>query len=160
MSGRPGFNPWSSHTKDSKWYLMSLSLTLSMIRYGSRVKWVNPGKGVTPSCAPWYGSYQKGSLLVTLDYGCQLYLLRPCQRAIKAEKWKGEGDTNLSSCAWNSPWGFGKALNNLQRLICHKVDWRIEAQGKKIEVILTKVLLRIVRISRRVLETKRHLFSL
>ena len=29
----PGFNPWSSHTKDSKkWYLMLPSLTLSTIR--------------------------------------------------------------------------------------------------------------------------------
>ena len=47
-------------------------LTLSIIRYGSRVKWSNPGKGVAPS--PWCSSYRKGNLRVTLDYGRQLYL--------------------------------------------------------------------------------------
>ena len=49
-------------------------LTLSIIRYGSRVKWSNPGKGVAPSPTPWCSSYRKGSLRVTLDYGRQLYL--------------------------------------------------------------------------------------
>ena len=33
----------------------------------SRVKWSNPGKGVVPSPTPWYSSYGKGSLRVTLD---------------------------------------------------------------------------------------------
>ena len=32
-----------------KWYLIPPYLTLSYIRYGSRVKWNNPGKGVVPS---------------------------------------------------------------------------------------------------------------
>ena len=48
-------------------------LTLSNIRYVSRVKRSNPGKGVTPSSTPRYSSYWKGSLLVVLDYGHQLY---------------------------------------------------------------------------------------
>ena len=48
---------------------------LSNIRYVSRVKWSNPGKGVAPFPTPWCSSYWKGSLLVALDYGCQLYLL-------------------------------------------------------------------------------------
>ena len=56
-----------------KWYLMPPSLTLSIIRYGSRVKLSNPGKGVAPSPTPWCSSYRKGSLRVTLDYGRQLY---------------------------------------------------------------------------------------
>ena len=50
-------------------------LTLSSIRCGTRVKWVNPGKGVTPFPIPWCGSYRKGNLRVTLDYRRQLYLL-------------------------------------------------------------------------------------
>ena len=50
-------------------------LTLSIIRYVSRVKWSNPGKEVAPSPTPWCSSYRKGSLRVTLDYGRQLYLL-------------------------------------------------------------------------------------
>ena len=50
-------------------------LRLSNIRYISRVKWSNPGKGVTPSLTPRCSSYWKGSLLVALFYGRQLYLL-------------------------------------------------------------------------------------
>ena len=49
-------------------------LTLSIISYGSRVKWSNPGKGVAPSPTHWCCSYRKESLRVTLDYGRQLYL--------------------------------------------------------------------------------------
>ena len=30
-------------------------------------------EGVAPSPTPWCSSYRKGSLRVTLDYGCQLY---------------------------------------------------------------------------------------
>ena len=73
--GRLGFNTRLSHTKDSKkkWYLMPPCLTFSIIRYGSRVKWSNPGKGVAPSPTPWCSSYRKRSLWITLDYGCQLY---------------------------------------------------------------------------------------
>ena len=53
-SVRPGFNSRSSHTKDSKkWYLLPPSLTLSIIRYGSMVKWSNPGNGV--------GAIEKGT---------------------------------------------------------------------------------------------------
>ena len=48
-------------------------LTHSNIRYVSRVKLSNPGKGVAPSPIPRCSSYWKGSLLVTLDYGHQLY---------------------------------------------------------------------------------------
>ena len=47
-------------------------LTLSIIRYASRVKWVNPGKEVAPSPTPWCSSYRKGSLRDTLNYSHQL----------------------------------------------------------------------------------------
>ena len=42
--------------KTQKKYLMLPCLTLSIIRYGSRVKWSNPGNGVTPSPTPWCNS--------------------------------------------------------------------------------------------------------
>ena len=58
-----------------QWYLMPPCLTLNIIMYGSRVKWVISRKGVKPFPKPWCCSYQKGSLRVTLDYGRQLYLL-------------------------------------------------------------------------------------
>ena len=48
---------------------------LSIIRYGSRVKWSNRGKGVAPFPPPCCSSYRKGSLRVTLDYGRQHYFL-------------------------------------------------------------------------------------
>ena len=52
---------------------MPSCLTLSNIRYVSRVKWSNPGKGVVPSPIPRCRSYWRGNLLVALDYGRQLY---------------------------------------------------------------------------------------
>ena len=61
--------------KTQKWYLIPPCLTLSIIRYGSRVKWSNPGKGIAPSPTRWRSSHRKGSLRVTLEYGRQLYLL-------------------------------------------------------------------------------------
>ena len=57
-----------SYQRLKKWYLMPPCLTLSIIRYESRVKWSNPGKGVPPSSTPWCSSYRKGSLQVTLIY--------------------------------------------------------------------------------------------
>ena len=58
-----------------KWYLMPPCLTLSIIRYGSRVNKSNPGNGVAPSSTHQCSSYWRESLRVTLDYGHQLYLL-------------------------------------------------------------------------------------
>ena len=46
--------------KTQKWYLIPPCLTLSIIRYGSMLKWRYPGKGVAPSPTPWCSSYQKG----------------------------------------------------------------------------------------------------
>ena len=43
-------------------------LTLSIIRYESRIKWSNPGKEEALFPTPWCSSYLKGSLQVTLDY--------------------------------------------------------------------------------------------
>ena len=74
--GRSGFNPKiESYQRLKKWYLMPPCLTLSIIRYGSRVKWSNSGKGVVPSPTPRCSTYRKGSLRVILDFGRQLYLL-------------------------------------------------------------------------------------
>ena len=50
-------------------------LTLRNIRYVSRVKWSNPGKGLVPSPTPRCSNYWKGSFLIPLDYGRQLYFL-------------------------------------------------------------------------------------
>ena len=58
--------------KTQKWYLMLPCLILSIIRNGSRVKWVNPGKGVAPSLTPWCSSYRKGSLRDAFQYARQL----------------------------------------------------------------------------------------
>ena len=63
-----------SYQKLKKWYLIPPCLTLSIIRYTSRVKWVHPGKGEAPSPTPWCSSYWKGNLWVTLDNGRQLII--------------------------------------------------------------------------------------
>ena len=55
--GRPGFKPRLSHIKDSKMVLGAAYLALSIIRYGSRVKWSNLGNGVAPSPTPRCCSY-------------------------------------------------------------------------------------------------------
>ena len=60
-----------SYQRLRKWYLIPSSLTLISIKYVSRVKWSNPGKGVASSPTPRCISYRKGSLLVTFDYGRQ-----------------------------------------------------------------------------------------
>ena len=60
-----------------KWYLMPLWFTLSIIRYGSRVKWSNPVKGRASSPTPLCCSEWKGSFNVSLDYSSQLYFLLP-----------------------------------------------------------------------------------
>ena len=57
-------------------------LTLSNIRYISRIKWSNPGKGVAPSPTPWCSRYWKGSLLVALNYSHQLYFTYMCFRLV------------------------------------------------------------------------------
>ena len=64
-------------------------------------------KGVAPPPTHWCSSYRKGSLRVTLDYGRQLYLLM------------------LKWTVWNRTvylYKMDLALNNLQRLICHKTQ--------------------------------------
>ena len=50
-----------------KMVLDTSCLTLSNIRYVSRVKWSNPGKEVAPSHTSRCRSYWKGSLLVALE---------------------------------------------------------------------------------------------
>ena len=65
----------ASYQRFLKWYLIPPCLTLSNIRYVSRVKWSNPRKGVAPFPTPRCSSYWKGSLLVALDYSRQIYYL-------------------------------------------------------------------------------------
>ena len=59
--------------KTLKSYSIPPCLTLSNIRNVKRVKWSNPGKGVAPYPTPRYSCHWKGSPLVALDYGRQLY---------------------------------------------------------------------------------------
>ena len=63
----------ASYQRLLKWYLIPPCLTLSNIRYISRVECSNPGIGVVPSPTHRCSSYRKERLLVALDYGRQLY---------------------------------------------------------------------------------------
>ena len=58
-----------------KWYLIPPCLTLSIIKYISRVKWSNSVKGVESSPTSRCSGYWKGSLRVALDYSRQLICL-------------------------------------------------------------------------------------
>ena len=71
--GVQGSIPGPVILKTQKWYFMPPCLTLSIIRYGSRVKRNNQGKGVAPWPIPRCSSYWKGSLQVALDYDHLLY---------------------------------------------------------------------------------------
>ena len=71
--GDLGSIPGYSYQRLKKWFLIPPCLSLSNIRYISKVKWSNPGKGVAPSPTPRCSCYWKGSLLVDLVYGRQLY---------------------------------------------------------------------------------------
>ena len=62
-----------SYQRLKKWYLMPPCLTLSIIKYVSRVK-EQSRKWKSPSPIFRCSSYWKGSLQVTLDYCRQLYL--------------------------------------------------------------------------------------
>ena len=65
----------ASYQRLYKWYLIPPCLTLSNIRYVSRVNWSNPGKAVACTPTPRCRSYWKGSPLVALNYGRHLYNL-------------------------------------------------------------------------------------
>ena len=68
----------ASYQRFQKWYLIPPCLTLSNIKYVPRVKWSNPGKGAMASPTPRCSTYRKGSPLVALTYGHQLYFLYHC----------------------------------------------------------------------------------
>ena len=74
--GRPGFNPRSSHTKDSKMVLDASLLNTQHYKVRIKGKVEQSREGVAPSPTHWCSSYRKGRLRVTLDYGRQLYFLQ------------------------------------------------------------------------------------
>ena len=74
-NGPEGQSQVKSYQRLKKWYFIPPCLTLSTIRYESKVKWSNSGEGVAPSLTPWCCSYWKGSLWFALNSGRQLYLL-------------------------------------------------------------------------------------
>ena len=88
-------------------------LTLSIIRYGSRVKWSNPGRGVAPSPIPWCSNYQKGSLWVTLDNVCQLYFTKNDKMMISGHL----------DCNWQT--SVGQFLGIFSTVILEQFDLRL-----------------------------------
>ena len=68
-------DPRSRHTQVLKTAHDTSLLNTQQYKVLSKVKWTNPGKGVAPSPTAQCSSYSKGSLLVALDYGYQLYFL-------------------------------------------------------------------------------------
>ena len=59
-------SPVESYKRLKKWYLIPPCLTLSIIRYVSRVTWSNPGKAVAPSLHLGVVAIEKGALKSTV----------------------------------------------------------------------------------------------
>ena len=116
-----------SYQRLKKWHLMLSCLTLSIIRYVSRVKWSNPGKGVAPSPTPRCSSYRKGSLRVTLDYGCQLYLHAQNNSVIENEIYNILWDFAVETELLMPTRGPGLVLINKKKRICCLVDFSVLA---------------------------------
>ena len=112
----------TSYQRLLKWYLIPPCLTPSNIRYVSRVKWSNPGKGVTPSPTLRCSSYSKGSLLVALDNGRQL----PCLKLDLMSHsflWWNWVDTNNT---YAPGWGFVDPPSNIQgasRILSNSIQY-------------------------------------
>ena len=109
-----------SYQRLKKWYLIPPCLTLSIIRYGSRVKWSNPGKGVAPSPTSWCSSYRKGSLRVTLNCGRQLYLLLYEERS--------EKNFYIEFMHLEKVW---IKLFSLQQWVNSRADWALKLYGNR-----------------------------
>ena len=98
-----------SYQRLKKWYLMPPCLKLSIIRYGSRVKWSNPGKGVepypTPLCSKlskrepsshprlWSPTFTYTDIL--LKSITQFILLINCIKKTTRNRMKDYSDTNM-----------------------------------------------------------------
>ena len=102
-----------SYQRLEKWYLIPPYLTLSNIRYISRVKWSNPGKEVAPSLTPQCSNYWKGSLLVALDYGHQLYLYID---RYAGHYWRSRDEFISNVLLLTSTYGRAKAQTYIQQL--------------------------------------------
>ena len=68
-----------SYQRLKKWYLVPPCLILSIIRYASRVKWSNPGKGITPSQHLGVVAIEKGAFrspLTKVNYIYNIYIYK------------------------------------------------------------------------------------
>ena len=74
--------------KTQKMVLDAALLNTQHYKVRIKVKWGNPRNGVVPFPTPQYRSYWKGSLRVTLNYVCQLYLYASFK---KLDGWFGWG---------------------------------------------------------------------
>ena len=91
---------------------------LNTLHYKVRVKWSNPGNGVVPSPTPRCSSYWKGSLRVTLEEGCHLYLLYTFTRPLHRSRMRHKINLflKLSLTGLNSEFSFSLTS-------CHTKVW-------------------------------------
>ena len=129
----------ASYQRLLKWYLIPPCLTISIIRYVSRVKWSNSAPSPTPRCS----SYWKGSLLVALDFGRQLFFLLISAKyrfamTSQSQKMKRKSDRSYRSRQyfWNIkekiPFLYCNTLAQKELLIFKQLHFRflvIESKG-------------------------------
>ena len=85
-----------SYQRPKKWYLKLPCLTLSFIRYVSRVKWSNPGKGVAPSPTPQCRVFVAASHQTRLDTRSKAR--RPIKVGIKGRGRSGTSRDSNPAC--------------------------------------------------------------
>ena len=110
-----------------KWYLIPHCLTLSIIRYVSRVKWSNAGKGVAPSPTPQCSSYWKGTLWVTFDYSRKLYFYFHLEKRA-VDSLSLLLDLKLNPIFWTSLMSTRNWRNKVLRILSNKVKICIISQ--------------------------------
>ena len=103
--------------------MMPPYLTLGIIRYGSRIKWSNPGKRFTPSHTPQCSSYRNllscgfcrpgGSMSGNQRKRKQKKVLGPSQRTNKVVEDENDDDTSCNCRSWNSPQKLGEGTGRV-----------------------------------------------
>ena len=95
------FDPWSSHTKDSKMVLVPSLLNTQHYKV-----WIK-GEGVSPSPAPWCSTYWKGCHRVAHDYTHQLiyiyiylYIYYDCADIDVTALWSHRRETDCHLAPW------------------------------------------------------------
>ena len=112
----------SSYQRFKKWYLIPPCLTVSIIKYVSRVKWSNPGEEVAPSPTLCCSSHWKGSPRLPSP------LLIPVSWLTVVES---DSKAPFSMATTPSCWGGRESLPWIVPLYPWSVSYKAECKAKR-----------------------------